>query len=411
MQGHGLIGGYSRLPQKARLFIGMQVMFAGVSAILSLFINTFLLKTYGSFSVQVIIYNAVLAFVQPGAMFTALAVARRGGALTVQRIGFVFYVLALTILCVFGNGVSAYYPLFAVALSFAAGYYYSAYSAQVLSYTEDGNRDLISGITAMVGAVISVLLPILSGWLIVTFDEGTGYRIVFGIAAVLALGAYLTTLRLPKIPAPERAHTFWRTLTAILGDRNGRLIMAANTLSNCASFTVPIYVTLLFYNLVPNEFLISVSSTIGYGVHFLGALLYGQLVTGRNRTVYSVAAAVLVTLPCLAMLFGLNIYMIMVFQAVFGLATTFMSAPVLNTHFKVAEALGLHGESGPEVHLVREFFVTTGRLLGLALVWFVPRTNAGAVAVLVTLMMTAVVNAWILRRIDRNEQQRTEEAE
>ena len=294
MKGKGLLGGFSGLPGKARLFIGMQVLFAGVSAILSLFVNTFLLKAYGSFSAEVLIYNAVLALVQPGAMFTALAVARRGGALTVQRIGFIFYVTALTVLCVFESRVSAFYPLFAVALSFAAGYYFSAYSAQVLSYTEDGNRDLITGVTAMAGAVISVSLPLLSGWLIVAFDEGTGYRIVFGIAAVLALGAYLTTLRLPKIPASGRAGAFRRTWRTLLGDRNGRLIMTANALSNCCSNTVPIFVTLLFYNLMPNEFLIGVSSIIGHGVQFLGALLYGQLVTSRNRTAYSVAAAVVV---------------------------------------------------------------------------------------------------------------------
>ena len=400
--GHGFLAGIAALPKNARTFVGMQILFSGVSAILSLFINTFLLNAYGSFSPEVLLYNAVLALVQPGAMFTALAVARRGGVLVVQRIGFVFYVLALTVLSVFGSKVSAFYPLFAAALSFAAGYYFSAYSAQVLSYTEDGNRDLISGITAMVGAVISVSLPLLSGWLIVAFDEGTGYRIVFGIAAVLALGAYLTTLRLPKIPASGRAGAFRRTWRTLLGDRNGRLIMTANALSNCCSNTVPIFVTLLFYNLMPNEFLIGVSSTIGHGVQFLGALLYGQLVTSRNRTAYSVAAAVLVSLTCQGMLFGLNIYMIIIFQAVFGLATSFMATPVLNTHFKVAESLGLHGEAGAEVHLVREFFVAAGRILGLALVWFVPRTNAGAVIVLVLLMATAVANAGILRRIDRN---------
>ena len=390
------------LPQKARTFIQLQTFFGGMTAILTLFVNTFLLNAFGSFSAEVLLYNGIMAIIQPIAMFTALLVTARKNAIVAQRFGFMFYGAALTVLCVFGDRVSAFYPLFAVLISFGAGYYYTTYGSQMLTYTDDGNRDLIAGITGAVGAVISILLPLLSGFLITAFDKNTGYRIVFGIAAVLALGALITTIRLPAIPKHDRKGAIKKVFTTILKDKNGRLIMVANGLSNCSGFTVPIYVTLLFYSLAPNELLISVNSTVGYIVTLLGSGLYGILVTRKNRVGFSIGSAVLVMLPCLGMLFGLNVVMIMVFQAVYSLSLTFHSTPILNTHFKVVEALGLREEYGAEVHFVREFFVSAGRFLGLALVWIVPQTPVGAVFVLVCLMLTAVLDALILRKIRKS---------
>lgn len=387
------------LPQKARSFIQLQAFFGGMTAILTLFVNTFLLNAFGSFSPEVLLYNAILAVVQPAAMFTALKIVSRKNALFVQRIGFVFYGLVLIVLCVFGERVSAFYPLFALLISFGAGYYFTAYGSQMLAYTDDENRDMIAGITGAVGAMISILLPLLSGFLITAFDKSTGYQIVFGIAAALALGALLTTAKLPQLPKHHRAGAIRRVASTVLKDKNGRLIMAANALSNCCSFTVPIFVTLLFYSLTPNELLISVNSTVCYVVTLLGAGLYGCLVTSKNRVSYCVAAAALVLLPCVGMLFGLNILILMILQAVYGLSVTFCSTPILNTHFKVMEVLGLRQEYGSEVHFFREFFVAGGRLLGLALVWLIPQTTVGAVVVLVCLMLTSMLNALILRKI------------
>jgi len=209
-------------------------------------------------------------------------------------------------------------------------------------------------------------------------------------------------MRLPPIPKHERKGAVRKVFTTILKDKNGRLIMIANGLSNCCGFTVPIYVTLLFYSLAPNELLISVNSTVGYIVTLLGSGLYGILVTRKNRVAFSVGSAVLVMLPCLGMLFGLNVVMIMVFQAVYSLSLTFRSTPILNTHFRVVEALGLREEYGAEVHFVREFFVSFGRFLGLALVWVVRQAAEGAVFILVCLMLTAVLDALILKKIQKS---------
>lgn len=391
------------LPKAARQFVQLQTFFTGMSAILTLFVNTFLLNAFGSFSVQVLLYNAVLALVQPVAMLTALWLARRRGVLFTQRVGFVFYGATLTALCVFAEAASGFYPLFAVLLSFGAGYYYTVYSAQMLTYTRDGNRDLIAGLCGFLGNVISVLMPLLSGFLISRMGSRIGYSVVFGIAALLAGCSLLTTRTMPPIALNGQTGALRYAAKTIFSRSKGWLIMTASGLSDCRTFTLPIFVTLLFYNLVPDELLISVNSTVGYVVALLGAAVYGRFVRPDSRVKASVVAAVTVMISCLGILLGMNVTVILLFQAVSGFFNTFLATPVLNTHFKYMESLGLGGAYGPEVHLLRELFVSSGRVLGLLLVWIVPKTNTGAVCVMVCVMLTALINALILKTVNKGD--------
>lgn len=390
------------LPRDAKRFIQFQVLFTGMSSILTLFVNTFLMNSFGSYSKEVLVYNIVLAVTQPVAMLTAMKLTEWKTALFTQRIGFAFYGSALTVLCMFGEAVSSFYPLFAVMLSFGAGYYFSAYSGQMFCYTNDCNRDQIAGMLGLLGSLISIFIPMISGIMISQFGTVIGYRVVFGIAALLAVGALITNTFLPPIPKHKKEPTLVMVWKRISGSQNGRMIMIANGLSNCRSFTLPIFVTLLFYNLMPDELMISLNSTIGYIVALLGAAVYSAAVKHKNRGKASVLAAVTVMIPAFGMLFGLNIAIIVIFNAINGFFNTFHSTPVLNTHFKVMEALDLHGEYGGEVHLVRELFVSAGRIIGLLIVWAVPKTNIGAVIVLMFMMFTALVDAVLIWRIDKN---------
>ena len=82
----------------AKKFVQLQVLFTGMNAILVLFLNTFLLKEYGSTSKEVILYNVIMALVQPIAMITAMMFTEKFHALLTQRVGFIFYGSALIIL-------------------------------------------------------------------------------------------------------------------------------------------------------------------------------------------------------------------------------------------------------------------------------------------------------------------------
>ncbi|MBE6591904.1 MAG: MFS transporter [Ruminococcaceae bacterium] len=389
------------LSYDSRKFVQLQVFFTGMNAILALFVNVFLLSAFSSTSGEVLLYNAIMALVQPVSMILAMKLEKCKNALYTQRMGFVFYGLGLVLLSVFGEKIASLYPLFAVILSFGAGFYYSIYSIQMLYYTNDSNRDKIAGAIGFLGSVISILLPLISGILLSVFGAEIGYKIVFAIAAAFAVFALLTNKYLSPLPKRDEKTLTSKVAKTIFQSKKGRLIMIANGFSNCRSATIPIFITLLFYNLAPDELLISVNTVINYAVALLGSGVYSVLVKSENRVKASVIAAFTVAVPVLFMLFGLNIALIMVFNAICGFFTTFMGTPVLNVHFKVMEELGLGSEYGAQIHLVRELFVSAGRILGLVLVWAVPQTNTGAVVVLICMAAMELINSAILHRIEK----------
>ena len=391
-----------KLSRDAWKFVQFQVFFSGMSSILALFINTFLLQSFGSFSKEVFLYNIILAVVQPIAMLTAMKLTESKNALFTQRIGFVFYGTALLVMCIFGELISPLYPLFAVMISFGAGYYFTVYSGQMLCYTDDNNRDQIAGILSLLSSIISIFLPLLSGLIISRFGTHAGYRVVFGIATLLAAGALITNMYLPAIPKHKKERVLFMVAGKILGNRNGRLIMLANGLNNCNGFTLPIFVTLLFYNLLPDELMVSLNSTIGNVVGLLGAGVYAGMVKSKDRGKASILASIAIMIPSLGMLIGLNVILLIVFNAINGFFSMFTATPILNTHFKVVEALGLRGEYGQEVHWVREIFVSAGRVLGLLLIWAVPQTNVGAVIVLLFLTLINLIDAFIIKIIEKD---------
>ena len=370
-------------------------------AILTLFVNTFLLKSYGNSSKEVLFYNLIQALAQPIAMLTSFAISRRKTHLFTQRIGFLFYSIVLVILCLFGERVAFLYPLFGVLISFGAGYYFGIYSVQTLAYTTDENRDLVSGAASALCSVVSLLLPLVAGAIISAFNAYVGYRIVFGIEALIALTAIYLTSKLAPIEKREETIGFWEIFKTVVADKNGRKIMIANGLDNCRSFTVGFYMTMLIFNMIQSEMLVSVNSMLGGILGILGAAAYGVIVTKNNRMASLLCAVLIVLVPCVLMCFTLNVYVLMTFYALYSLTNVFLATPVLNTHFRVVESFERFQGYGAQIHTVREFFVTVGRVIGILLVLFIPQTNIGIVVILSVLTLTSIVNALLVRDIEK----------
>lgn len=395
-------GKFSVLTDKTvRDFILLQTFYNGFVAILILFINTFIMKAYDNSSFEVLFYNLIQAIIQPLAMITSFALSRSKGHLFTQRIGFVFYFIASIILCIFGESVAFLYPLFGVLISFGAGYYFGIYSVQTMAYTTDGNRDMVSGVATALCSVISLLLPLLAGYIISVSNEYIGYRIVFAIEAVIAFAALFITTKLPPIKAQEKQISIFRIFKTLVKDKNGRRILIASGLDSCRGSTVTFYMTILIYKIIQSEMLVSVNSTIGAILGILGAMLYGVIVNKNNRLIVMLLSALLVLIPCVVMCFTLNVYVLIVFYAVNSLATIFIGTPVLNTHFKVMESFQEFDGMGVELHTVREMFVSAGRILGIVLILCIPQTTVGTAITLTALMLTSFINIALVKKIEK----------
>jgi MFS family permease len=173
-------------------------------------------------------------------------------------------------------------------------------------------------------------------------------------------------------------------------------------LDNCRGATIPLYVSILIYTIVQNEVLIGANSTIGSILGILGAGLYGIIVNKNNRLKAMLMSVVVVLIPCVIMYFSLGVYTLIAFYAVYNLCNLFVGTPVLNTHFKVMENIeGLEG-LGPQIHTVREIFVSIGRIIGYLMIAFIPQTNMGIVIILSVISIFSVVNYFLVKKASKN---------
>ena len=389
-----------------RNFMILQTLYNGLVAILTLFINTFLMKAYGNSSREVLFFNLVQAIVQPLAMITSFSLSRKKSYLFTQRIGFVFYFLATIILGFFGERVAFLYPLFGVLISFGAGYYFGIYSVQTMAYTTDENRDMVSGVATALCAVISLLLPLIAGFIISSSNEYVGYRIVFAIETLIAFAAIFVTTKLAQIKTRENDISILKIFKTLIKDSNGRKILIASGLDNCRTFTVSFYMTMLVYKMIQSEMIVSVNSTIGAVLGILGAMLYGVIVRKNNRLPMMFFAVLLALIPCGIMCFVLNVYVLIAFYAVYSLTTIFLATPVLNTHFKVMEGFKEFEGLGAQIHTVREIFVSLGRIIGIVLIFCIPQTTIGIAITLAVLMLTSLINVVLVNSIEKMDLQK-----
>ena len=107
-------------------------------------------------------------------------------------------------------------------------------------------------------------------------------------------------------------------------------------------------------------------------------------------------------LPCIWMLFEVNVAVLMVFTVVYSFASIFMDTPNSFTYYKAVEALNIHGDAGAAVQLAADIFVAIVTNGGFLLIALVPRTNYWAVALVVAMMLTSVVSTLLVRKADKN---------
>ena len=386
---------------KTLRYMLLRIVFTAGCVILNLFISTFLLKSYGSSSGELIAYNIILRTVQPFGVFVALVLTRKFAPKLTQGMGLLLFLLSLVLLCVFGDGVSGLYPLFAVLLGIADAFFYGVNTMQMLTFTKDENRDRFNGILGLVSGIISLILPVLSGYIIQYYPDFTGYRLIFGFAAVCIGVSFMFTMGL-DIPMPKKTTGIGSTLKRIMGNKNCMRCILANAFAHCRAGVLGTFLTILVYNLISNEAVIGLRSSLSSIASLASVTLYGLFIRSSNRTKGSVVAMIVALLPCAWMLVEVNVVVLMVFTVAYSFAGTFMDTPTSFTYFKSVEALNLHGDAGAAVQLAADIFVAIASVSGFILLAVVPRTNYWAVIVVVAMMMTSVVSTLLVRKADQN---------
>lgn len=383
-------------------FVEMNACFGAFITIITLFINTFLLKA-SSDSSRVMIYNIILGAAQPIAMVGTVFFLRKTSPAVSQRVGFLLYGAAFAAMALLGERAADYYWAIGILLASAAGFYYVTYVLQMVSYTNDANLDTSTGLINTVGSVIGLVLPVLAGVVLSLFSSFTGYRILFLFSlALAALALFFSTKQAPLNQFDNsRKVCFGEVLRALLSDRMSRSVMLMTVFSGIREGTFAFLITMLIYQFIASEAVIGLNSTLCSICGIFSAGLYGYFITPKRRG-KSVLFAVAATGFAIALLYlKLDTATLIAFSLVNSLLGTFLATPQTNAYFSVLQHLDSIQGKGAEVHTVREFFYAAGRVTGILILMAMPADSTGYVTAMLILTLAQLVPAFIVSRTQK----------
>ena len=391
-------------------FLRMDTCILSIIFLLSLFINTFILRASGNLTTA-IIYNMVTYGSQPLFMVAAVWCVRKLSPGHSQRIGFLFFATLFTFIIIVGERAATdYYILCALLRSAAAGFYYVTYSFQIIEYTTDDNRDAASGINGTISSIIELVFPLLSGLFLASFAGSfTGYRIFFAFLLGITLLAFIFSLHLVPItraidPLDRNTH-LGDAFRGLMTGKVGRSILFMTFFKGIRSGAMTFFVELLIFNVVQNEAISGLNSTVSKIAAILGALLYGLIVTPKLRAKSVTVASTLIIAAAAMLFFRADWIFLIIFSAFNSGLNIFITDPELTLYFTVIESIDeIKGKAG-EVHTVNEVFLAAGEVAGIGLTllasYFFPGSNMAATAAIVILTASQYFCAVLISSITR----------
>ena len=380
----------------------MHVCFAVYTQMHTVFINTFLLKATGD-TEQVMLFNIMLSIVQPLAMVCAVFLIRRKSPILSQRVGIGLYIFVYILLAVCGEQASGWSLLIAALLSAAAGFYYATYALQLLSYSDDRSRDLAMGVIGVLNGVAALFTPMLSGLLISAFPGFTGYRILFAGAFLTAAASAWFSSRLSNLKEFDRQRrTYFKpVLRALAFGKIERGVMLTTVIRGFRDGTIVFFLNMLLYQFINSEALVGLNAFLGGLAAILSAWLYGRLARPGNRNFWNFAAITAATSAALLLFWNLDPLLLIAFNVVNGLLGAFIQNPSEAVYLGSVQNLSALRGRGAEVHTVREFYLSAGRIAGIVVTMLLPQNPVGWVAAIVCLNLSQYLAAFLVRRTQR----------
>jgi len=384
-------------------FLCMYTCFLIFNQIQIVFLNTFILRALSD-SGAVLRYNLTLALVQPFAMICAVIVCRRISLKCAELIGFGLFITTFAILAILGERAAPLYILIGVLIATASGFYYTPHSLQLLSTTTDSNRDRAMGYIGISTGVAALATPLLSGKLIQLLGGFTGYRALFGVAFVLVALAAFFCIRIPKMQDyDETDHTvhLLHVARTMFRSRPHRDVALASVVFGIRYGTMMFFINLLIYSIIQDEALVGLNSTLGGLAAILCSFLYTAFVRRDRRSKTIFLAVTVLSVATLALFFRLDPVTLIIYNIVVNLASYAVITPPESAYMNVIQNHEATKGMMTEVHTVKEFFLSTGRIIGLGLTMLLPATNTGSVIVMLVLNLAQYPLIWCVSDSER----------
>ena len=344
------------------------------------FMNTLLMRVTGD-TEAAMKFNIITALITGPILGVAAALAKRTSIACPMRVGVALYLCMYAVFFLMFDRVDAAMPILAVFSGLGAGFYWYAFNMGVGCYLNDENRDRGFALIGVGAEIVALAVPFLSGSVISSFEGLTGYLVVFGLGLVVAAVTVFLSLRVEPLNLYDRRTHYRETFRAVFRDPGMPGLFASTLVKGIRMGTLMFFLNLLIYEAAESEFVVGFSGTLSAVLGILASVVYGRLITKKNRFRSMYIATTVLAAGAFALLIPGAVPVVL-----FAMLNTFFTGFLINptgSIFHAAIELPEYTEWQGEFNGIRETALSVGKALGIAFTMYFADLLSPAIAILI----------------------------
>jgi MFS transporter, YQGE family, putative transporter len=384
--------GLMEIPSNTKKFIFTHFNFLLFTTIPGVFINTFFFRQDGKIS-TVAIYNAIICFGLALVMHISSQVSLRKSPVFVLRIGVAAFNIFYIILLLLQNNAVRFMPLLAVLNAIACGFYWQGYNELVKLCTNEGIFDKTISIIGLSNAVVTLVVPILSGFLITYCPGQLGYSLIFAISFICSLYTTYLTTRIDKVKITGKSN-FPGVYRYMFTHRNVMCATLAEMMRGVRNSAFPLFLNIIFFKLVSNEALLGVNNMLCGFASILSFIIAGKIIRPGNRLKCILTSSLVLMVLFLPLFFSMSSAAIFILAIINSFVCAYLDNPVVGVFYSLFEK-PVEGITFSQIMAAREVFFSIGRVTGLMLLIVFAQSNL-MLAIFVLILNSSTVITWAL---------------
>lgn len=360
------------------------------------FVNTLLFRVSGGDMYSVLTYRGITFACCAVGMNICAAFAGRIPPIRAMKIAGGMY-LALFGVMLFGmEDLSSLMYVMGALSGLGQGFYWSGHNVLLTLYSTPRNRAVGLGIVGIIQGVMTLLVPLISGWVIQLMPEMIGYRVMFGIAmGVVAVQFYFMN-KLQPVARKHKPHDFRFAFKLVTHKLTLKLMLAFEMVRGLRDGAFAFFLNMVLFEIVTSESLVGFNSFLTGVVSIIAAWAFGKLTTPETRVRNSAIAVAGLFGFCLLLLLKVNAAIIILF----GVVNTFLSFFLNNS--AVSYTFDLVGQNetlrGVMTELMgfRQTALDIGRVSGLVIISLFPKNLSGYISAMLVLTGVQFLTVFLL---------------
>ncbi len=330
------------------------------------FVNIYLWRLSHQLSV-IAVYNLICYTFVPLGFVIGGKIAKRRDRLLTYRLGIGFYSLFYLSIVLAGTYVSAYYVLFAVSIGLAMGFYWSGFLVLLYDATTSSNRLRFLSLSTACFSLAGITGTAVSGNIIASFRNTTGYIIVFGIALLVFLVTAFGSFRIAV--KQSRKKRYFLKYTFLLAAKNkpwARAVLGFFIIGLLEGmmFFLP---SILLYQSFTREDVVGYLTILFSVISVASSYMQSKIGSRSSVSRYLLSSGAGIALAAAVLLTGYSGWPVVFFMIVQSFFNPWLQNGMMAYYFSMADRLPLKGQLRIESVVVYESMLNVGRVVSISL--------------------------------------------